>query len=138
MGDRANVVMLYNCPPDMEVKPVFFYTHWHGGSLPFIVQRALSRRGRWNDSPYLARIIFSEMVKGQEAGETGFGIAPYVQDNEHWLVVVDCEKGIVGFANPKEPTEPTISWSFDEYVGLSETEIGDIYNSADLSRAVLA
>jgi hypothetical protein len=67
---------------------IYLYTHWGGAELPLTLQSALRRRQRWDDDAYLARIIFCEMVKGDEAGETGFGIAPHPQDNQHdWLVV---------------------------------------------------
>lgn len=57
--------------------PVYFYTHHEKRFLPMIVAKALARgKTRWDDPPYLARIIFCEMViEGEEVkGTTGFGI----------------------------------------------------------------
>ena len=83
MGDRANVVVLD------EHAPVFLYTHWGGEDLPTDLANALARgKDRWDDGPYLTRIIFCEMVKGQEGETTGFGISTVLCDNEHPLLVV--------------------------------------------------
>ena len=61
--------------------------------LPGIVQEALRRgESRWDDSSYLARIVFCDMVKGHEAELTGFGIAATIQDNSHLLIVLDTGK----------------------------------------------
>jgi hypothetical protein len=86
MGDRGNVQVKETASDN----GVFFYTHWSGSELPKIVAHALDRgKGRWGDTPYLSRIIFCEMVKGQEAGETGYGISTQECDQNHPLIVVD-------------------------------------------------
>lgn len=69
MGDRGNIIIRDEGAPDL-----YLYTHWNGSDLPKTLKRALSRKERWEDSAYLARIIFCEMVKGSEADATGFGI----------------------------------------------------------------
>ena len=71
MGDRRNVIVK-DGESDIGVG---LYTHWSGSDLEDIVKSALQRKQRWEDAPYLARIIFCEMVKGNEREETGFGIA---------------------------------------------------------------
>jgi hypothetical protein len=56
---------------------VYLYTHWKGSELSEIVRRALASeagRNRWNDAPYLTRIIFDELTRGEQGGETGYGI----------------------------------------------------------------
>lgn len=71
MGDRAQVIV------KSDKNKVYLYSHWDGVGLIQIVQRAMSSergRRRWDDGPYLARIIFSEMIKNDIDGETGFGI----------------------------------------------------------------
>ena len=70
MGDLGQVII-----KDREAPDLYLYTHWRGSQLREIVRSALKRRQRWNDGPYLARIIFCEMIKGEEKGETGFGIS---------------------------------------------------------------
>src|SRR5687767_6295692 len=70
MGDRGNIVVMND-----KGENIYFYTHWRGSDLPNIVAKAL-RRGvdRWDDPPYLNRILFCELVKGEENENTGFGI----------------------------------------------------------------
>ena len=133
MGDRANVQMRYG-----DHEPLYFYTHWGGDTLPHKVKAALEKRWRWEDASYLARIIFCEMVKGEEGTETGYGIAPYVCDNEHKVVVVDTKGQRVGFA-PTTYTEgkgdvvgePTKWWTFDNYIKLTEKQIDKAYGTAE-------
>lgn len=115
MGDRANVVI------DDSGERVYLYTHWGGMELPQVVQGALAKRQRWDDAPYLARIVFCAMVKGQEDEETGYGISTSPPDNEHPLIVLDCRNKKVkleayggGFADPLVGRE----WTFEEFVAL--------------------
>ena len=105
MGDRAQVVIKNEDEP-----PVYLYTHWNGTELPDTVRKALARKQRWTDIEYLARIIFCEMIKGNEAGETGFGIGTGEHgDNEHDLIVVDTGKQTV--------TIGASVVSFERYIG---------------------
>jgi hypothetical protein len=86
MGDRGTI----------EVKDnggrVYLYTHWTGSDLEDTLRRAMVKRWRWGDGPYLTRIIFCEMVKGEEGGETGFGISSQFHDGNHLTVDVDEQK----------------------------------------------
>lgn len=70
MGDRGQIVVRENAG-----KPVYLYAHNKGWCLRDILKAALAKRARWDDAPYLTRIIFSEMVKGHEDSYTGFGIS---------------------------------------------------------------
>lgn len=70
MGNRGNITVRTANSPDVHL-----YTHWRGSELPHILSSALARKQRWNDAPYLARIIFCEMIEGEESEETGFGIS---------------------------------------------------------------
>jgi hypothetical protein len=90
MGDRAQVLIQRND------ERVYLYAHWSGSDLPATVQRALKRKQRWTDLEYLARIVFCEMIKGQEAEETGFGIGTAEHgDLDHPVIVVDVDKQTV-------------------------------------------
>lgn len=119
MGDRANCIIQYE---GKKSKRVWFYTHWSGSDLPGIVKTALARKERWDDDSYLARIIFSEMIKGQEDSELGFGISLRQQDNEHPYLVVDIKAQRVFFedepksiyARTKERAKK--GWTFEEYI----------------------
>lgn len=83
MGDRANVVI------KADGGQVVLYTHWDGGSLPATVHKAMTRRQRWDDGSYLARIVFSEMIKGDIASETGFGISTIILDGDDQIIEID-------------------------------------------------
>ena len=84
MGDRANVKIV-----DGE-STVYLYTHWTGTDLPKLLQDALNRgEDRLQDGSYLARIIFSEMTRGNEDGLTGFGISSVIGDGEDRVITID-------------------------------------------------
>lgn len=107
MGDRANIKMVYE-----DESVIYFYTHWGGSALPQDLRNALIRgKSRWDNEPYLARIIFSEMIQNEVLDEAGYGISTYECDNEHPIIVV----------NPSEQTVETqeVKWSFDEFVGIN-------------------
>lgn len=74
MGDRRNIIVT-----DGTGGPnVSLYTHWAGSELPAILAAALRRgESRWGDTPYLTRVIFSDMISANhEVNElTGFGIS---------------------------------------------------------------
>lgn len=128
MGDRANVVVLQ--PKGDKVKEVtdalfnkdrervYLYTHWNGSELPQTLQSALSRRLRWDDHAYLTRIIFCEMVKGDEEGETGFGISTTPPDNSHDFLVVDPNEQTVSLVRERDGKRIK-SWTFEEYIALA-------------------
>lgn len=85
MGDRRNIELVYG-----GGNTIYLYAHWHGTALPGIVASALKRgKERWDDDSYLSRIIFSEMVKQDIEGLTGFGIAPYQMDENHPNILID-------------------------------------------------
>lgn len=123
MGDRANAVILDTYTDEA----VFLYGHWSGYELPEIVRRALASeagRNRWDDSAYLARIVFDTMSAGDQGSETGFGIATRPPDNEHDFIVLNCKEQRLYRVDPKRydgNTFPPIlsdspSISFSDYV----------------------
>jgi hypothetical protein len=106
MGDRGNFVM-----KQADGNKIYFYTHWSGNNLPFILREALIRgRDRWDDEPYLARIIFCELVKGREMDTTGYGISTYECDNEHPHFIIDSSKQTV--------ERDGETWAFKEFSEL--------------------
>ena len=106
MGDRGNVKLIFG----KEESPIYFYTHWQGTNLPEIVRHALIRgRSRWNDPSYLARIIFSEMIRNEVDELTGYGIAPFQTDSNHDDVEVCLDAMTVALRH--EPAQ-----SFSDYV----------------------
>lgn len=120
MGDRANIVVRMN---QWENQPeVYLYTHWDGHSLWKTLQTALAKRWRWDDESYLTRIIFCEMVKGSEEGETGYGIRTgHPPDNSYPYLVVDVkEKRVLVTSGAYVVDFEEKSFTFDEYLELSE------------------
>ena len=85
---------------------VYLYSHWGGDQLD-TVARALDRaRDRWSDEPYLARVLFSQMLldavspfaslERVVADTTGFGISPQRPlDLDTDPVTVDLEQQLV-------------------------------------------
>lgn len=120
MGDRANVVIPQEGMADVKI---YLYTHWGGSELPAVVQRALARRERWADRPYLTRIIFDAMTEGRHGSETGAGISAYLCDNEYPLLIVDTNKQEVCFqpvGQDDMPCGKPLRYSFEEYVKLPD------------------
>jgi hypothetical protein len=103
MGMRRNIALDYG-----EERKIYLYTHWGAEHLEDVLRDALVRgRSRWDDPPYLARIIFSEMIRDELLDTTGYGIAPYVMDDEFPTIEVDFGKQTVGGV------------PFDEFVSIN-------------------
>jgi len=114
MGDRANIWIKKN----ENDSGVWLYTHWSGSELPSILQTALTNRWRWKDSPYLTRIIFCEMVKGQEREETGFGISSECTDGDDRILIVNVQEQTV--------TVDSRKWTFEKFIWLPD--VNNIWN----------
>lgn len=127
MGDRANVFVREKLKDG--VVGVYLYTHWAGRELAQTVHNALTKKWRWDDSPYLTRIIFDEMTKDDHGGETGYGISATMGDNGHKIIVVDPDKERIGFCSEGAEKTPGLEllWTFEEYVALSSEELGQAY-----------
>ena len=85
MGDRGNICIKEG------IEEVWLYTHWGGSGIREVVRTALAKRLRWNNAPYLARIIFDVLTDGSHGEETGFGIWSSICDNGHEPVIVNVE-----------------------------------------------
>jgi hypothetical protein len=99
MGDRSNIAVTYSTGDT-----VYLYGHWMGTDNIDIVERAVGRgivSGRIADEAYFVRMLFCEML-GDDAsawrGETGYGIAPYMVDNDYGnrVIWVDYTKATNG------------------------------------------
>lgn len=117
MGDRANV--LVGEWINGEFSGVYLYTHWGGSELPWTVQRALGRHQRWENVAYLTRIIFCEMVKGSEEGETGYGISAQLGDGANRILRVDTDR--------QEVTRKDKTWTFEEYCNLKDPSLSEVW-----------
>ena len=92
MGMRRNIRLDYG-----GSKRIYLYTHWGAEDLEDTLRDALIRgRSRWSDPAYLARIIFSEMIKDDVLNTLGYGLAPYVMDDEFPTIEVDLRNQTVG------------------------------------------
>ncbi|NTF16889.1 hypothetical protein G6L37_00420 [Agrobacterium rubi] len=112
MGDRANIQIREGS------NSVYLYTHWHGSETPAMLHRALHRgRERWTHPDYLARIIFCEMVRGNEMDLTGFGISSTEMGaSKHILVDTNAQTVTI------DSGEPT---SFEDYLAAPVSEEDD-------------
>lgn len=128
MGDRANIYLQYK-----EDKPgIYFYTHYKGSQLPTILQRALrfaEETVGLSDDFYTSRIIFDQLTEGSSESH-GYGIAPYMGDNEYPILIVDFDNEEVYLGRePKECWDPPTFlrdravWPFDHYIELTEKDL---------------
>lgn len=116
MGNRANVLVRHN----KADSGVYLYTHWSAPELPATLQAALARGLRWDDPPYLTRIIFDKMTERQQGNETGFGISAFEVDGNPRLLEVNVVEQTVSYGDRE--------WSFDEYVALMPSEIEAVWD----------
>lgn len=93
MGMRQNIKIEYQKEQDEKPQSIYFYSHWDGdGPLKEKLKQALRRgKERWFDKSYLARVIFSELIREDLDGLTGYGIAPYEVDPEFPTIVVNMD-----------------------------------------------
>jgi hypothetical protein len=112
MGERGNIV----------VDGIWLYTHWSGDNIKVILQNALKKKWRWQDSAYLTRIIFCEMIKDDIEGETGYGISLHMCDNEYPILFVETEDQKVYLKTEDKKTILNV-WTFEEYIKSDFSEV---------------
>lgn len=108
MGDRANICVV----DTYDDSKVYLYTHWDGTVLPVVLQKALAKQKRWEDPPYLTRIIFCTMVKGDEDGVIGFGISSELGDGGDRIIYVYVDRS----PERSKVVIGDLTWSFKEYI----------------------
>jgi hypothetical protein len=90
MGTHAEVWFHEEAASD----PIIFYQHFDGYDIAHFVADALHEggMGRINDPPYLARIIFTEMIRNGLDNTTGYGITQHsaVSKDYEYIVKVRC------------------------------------------------
>lgn len=124
MGDRANVYLIDRTVESADPGGLYLYTHWNGDGWPERLRMSLKfGRERWDDPPYLTRILISQLYADVADSTTGGGISHQWCDNDGYpLLVVDIPHQQVAFApNPSTGTQPTRdTWygkkSFEEFV----------------------
>lgn len=73
---------------------VYLYTHFGGDEMVNDLKKTLAMPGvryRWRDDEYLARIIFSQMVKDDIDGTTGYGIGNSQHGDIYKLITINIE-----------------------------------------------
>lgn len=95
---------------------VYLYSHSDAASITKVVHEALSKRKRWDDPDYLARMIFCEMVPSEFwESDSGYGIGNLLYTSTNVLVSVDVvrQKIIVQSALNKHELH---SYTFESFV----------------------
>lgn len=83
MGVRQDVKLQYKAGGEVVI-----YSHWNEAEvLKGIIKDVLRRRERWDDESYLARMIFSAIVKDDIDSATGYGLAPYGMGEETPVII---------------------------------------------------
>lgn len=86
MSTRAQVQLL--CPHNKT--SIFLYQHYDGDRLYNTVKKSIARsKPRWDDEEYLARIIFSDMIKDNLTDLDDYGISTAKHGDIEYLVVVN-------------------------------------------------
>lgn len=85
MGNRACILIKQN----VKDNGVFLYTHWNADSISNTIKTALKKYWRWNDAPYLTRIVFDVMTKDNHDTEIDFGISDHQINGKLFTIVCD-------------------------------------------------
>jgi hypothetical protein len=133
MGDRANIVIVQNRGDGTKPGLIFLYSHWGGSDLPRVLRSALVLgKSRWDDEPYLTRIIFCQMIRGCVSELTGHGISDRLCDNDSYpLLVVDTKTKTVSLAHKSSPLESTKSVSFEAFATMTDKEATEFRDGPD-------
>jgi hypothetical protein len=109
MGDRGQVQIKLGG----KDKDVYLYTHWDATGLIETVKKALTKKWRWDDPEYLARIIFDEMVGKDQGEETGFGIGTAKHGDIWRLIIVDVPNNKISI---QDDGKNRGLYSFDDFI----------------------
>lgn len=105
MGDRGNIVLDYG-----DSRRIYLYTHWNRHDIKDVLRTSLARaRDRWDDPPYLARIIFDDLIDG-DRDTTGFGLDVELGDGDETAVVFLAER-IIRYDERTYPYETLLQTS---------------------------
>lgn len=89
MGTRTDIKLVYE-----NGGKIYLYSHWqYPDDLKKVIKSVLQRKLRWDDYSYLARMIFSAMVREEIDAETGYGLS--LNEMGTYEVVVDLVKQTV-------------------------------------------
>ena len=122
MGCRGTIeIWEHAASPDES--PVVLYTHWGAKEMEDDLRDVLSRKLRWNDPPYLSRMIFSRMIRNDIDGELNYGILTDNVGDTEIEIVVDCNRQEVIVKGWMEDTDENDTYTFDEFINPDEIEM---------------
>ena len=76
-----------------EFGSVYLYTHDLAHDLMHVVHDVLSKKERWNDADYLARMLFCRMIPSEMWNKSeGFGIGTQMYADIKFLINVNLVK----------------------------------------------
>jgi hypothetical protein len=100
MGDRSNIAIEQH-----DGSRVWLYGHYMGENSINVVREVLALRERWDDAPYLTRMLFNKMTEDESSeSTTGFGISTYLTDNEYPVIVLNPQTKLVHIEDVGEKT----------------------------------
>lgn len=111
MGSRAQILI--------EDEKVYLYTHWGANELEENLKHILDTpkaRSRWDDSEYLTRIIFSEMIKNDIDGETGYGIGGSEHGDIQLLITLNVGKKLIRVEDKYSDNDVMEYFSFQDFI----------------------
>lgn len=83
MGVRQDIKLIYE-----QGGEIFIYSHWDTAEyLKDKIRKVLERNERWGDESYLARMIFSAIVRDDIDSSTGYGLSPYEMGEEVPVII---------------------------------------------------
>lgn len=95
---------------------VYLYAE-NGKDIISALYRALSRRKRWNDPDYLARIIFCQMVPEEDWDKSiGYGIGTEMYANIDMIIRVDTTTEELTIQSRSSSTSQKIKATFNSFV----------------------
>lgn len=95
---------------------VYLYAE-NGKDMIPALYRALSRRKRWNDPDYLARIIFCQMVPEEDWDKsTGYGIGTEMYANIDIIIRVDTTNESLTIQSRSSSTSQKMISNFNDFV----------------------
>ena len=130
MGDRGNIVV------KSGDSTVYLYTHWRGSDLPVITKMSMKSeraRNRWEDAYYLARILFQDLMAGDES-EYGFGISSQIGDGVDKQLIINVDNQTVQWISAYDKSNKTFTKTFEEFVndtGFKSSAVQEISYTAD-------
>ena len=115
MGDR--IVYVIKQDKDLSVN---LYSHWGGYDRFTSLAKAIkAAEPRWDDTSYATRIIVSQLIGGDWAEETGFGLWA---SNEHGMYGGDHPDIVIDLVN-KTVIDDTGTHSFNSFINYHTEEI---------------